>query len=106
MLATDMRAHVLAQRGDVDEGLRLLLEQARDHARHLGFDVNVRVLEASIALARARVNHPIDAIAVIEQLLEATDIQDGYSRRLLLPDPRAATRCSIAVVQDARRAVD
>ena len=93
MLATDMRAHVLAQRGDLDEGLRLL-EQARDHARHLGFDVNVRVIEASIALARARVNHPVDAVAVIEQLLEATDIQDGYSRRLLSPISRAATRCS------------
>ena len=46
MLATDMRAHVLAQRGDLDEGLRLL-EQARHHAQHLGFDVNVRVIEVS-----------------------------------------------------------
>ena len=85
MLATDMRAHVLAQRGDLDEGLRLL-EQAREHARHLGFDVNVRVIEASIALERARVNHPIDSIAELEGLLEATDIQDGYSRRLMLSE--------------------
>jgi len=104
MLATDMRAHVLAQRGDVDEGLRLL-EQARDHARHLGFDVNVRVIEASIALARARVTHPVDAIAVIEQLLEATDIQDGYSRRLLLTD-LARCQALLGRGQDARHAVD
>jgi DNA-binding winged helix-turn-helix (wHTH) protein/tetratricopeptide (TPR) repeat protein len=83
MLATDMRANVLAQRGELEEGLRLL-EQARNHARHLGFDVNVRVIEASIALERARVHHPNDARSELENLLEDTDIQDSYSRRLLL----------------------
>jgi tetratricopeptide (TPR) repeat protein len=104
MLATDMRAHVLAQRGDLDEGLRLL-EQARDHARHLGFDVNMRVIEASIALERARVSHPIDAIAELEHLLEATDIQDGYSRRLMLSE---LAKCYALVGRgpEAIRAVD
>jgi DNA-binding transcriptional ArsR family regulator len=104
MLATDMRAHVLAQRGDLDEGLRLL-EQARNHAHHLGFDVNVRVIEVSVALERARVNHPVDAIAMLEHLLEATDIQDSYSRRLLLCE---LGRCYALVGrgQEAHRAVD
>jgi len=104
MLATDMRAHVLAQRGELDEGLRLL-EQARQHARHLGFDVNVRVIEVSIALAHARVNHPVDAIAVLEHLLEATDIQDGYSRRLLLCE-LAKCYALVGRGEDARRSVD
>jgi DNA-binding winged helix-turn-helix (wHTH) protein len=104
MLATDMRAHVLAQRGELDEGLRLL-DQARNHARHLGLDVNVRVIETSIALERARVNHPADAITRLEHLLEATDIQDNYSRRLLLCE---LAKCYALVGRgsEARRAID
>lgn len=104
MLATDMRAHVGLQRGELDEGLRLL-EQARTHARHLGLDVNAQVIEVSIALERGVVAHPARAIASLEALVEAADIQDGYSRRLLLSQ---LSRCYALVGrgEEARRAVD
>ncbi len=104
LLATDMRAHVLTQRGELEQGLRLL-EQARSHARNLGLDVNARVIEVSIAIEAARVNHPAAALAALEELLGATDIQDGYSRRLLLAE---LARCYALVGRgdDARKVLD
>ncbi|MFO0624411.1 MAG: hypothetical protein U0325_02250 [Polyangiales bacterium] len=83
MLANDLRGHTLAAVGSVPEGVEVLA-LARDQAARLGYDENARVIATSIALHRASVAEPAEALAILSAGELADDAQDSYSRRTLL----------------------
>jgi Winged helix DNA-binding domain len=82
LLATDLRGHALVQIGQVRAGL-VLLEQARDLARSLGFLGNAGAIECALATYRARFGVvPLGrAVADLEALTRGTAAEDSYSRR-------------------------
>lgn len=83
MLANDLRGHALAAVGSAAEGVEVL-SLARDQAARLGYDENARVIATSIALHRASVAEPAQALAILTAGALADDAQDSYSRRTLL----------------------
>jgi hypothetical protein len=84
MLATDLRGHALVQVGQLRAGLELL-EQAKSHAEHLGFELNAYAIECSIATYAAKFMIGDEVVDHIESLLGRRS-HDSYSRHALLTE--------------------
>ena len=81
MLATDLRGHALVQVGAFRSGISLL-EQAKRHAKELGFDKNAYAIDCSIASYSASFVAQPSALQRIEHLV-GKRAHDSYSKRTL-----------------------
>lgn len=81
LLATDLRGHALIQLGRISQGL-VLLEQAREIARALGFAGNAAAIDCAVGVYRAHfgVVPLARAIEELSALSCSSATEDSYSR--------------------------